>query len=218
MRSNNKLIQQITQFEKIAQTINVEDLPKASTVNQATQFPSIDRAIQSMLGVETDGQLGPLTQRAINTAKAAIGYPAITNEQIFTFLKGLPQYQNKQPINWTNLAMQKQHHPSNHQLTQHRQHLRQPHQLQHPQMVMSGIEHLMTKYASVAEITRILSNYSGGTSALLKDLAKAQFEIVGIYNPNDTDQQNEFYESSKKLHDMILKFVSEFEPIEAQYF
>jgi hypothetical protein len=79
------------------------------------------------------------------------------------------------------------------------------------------IDRLIEKYASVSEVAGLLSKYPS-TSDFLKDLAKAQFELVGLDPNNIEHQQDEGYESSKKLHDLIMEFAAKFEPIEASYF
>jgi hypothetical protein len=82
----------------------------------------------------------------------------------------------------------------------------------------SSIKSLLVKYASVKDIAAMLSSRYPSTTAFLKDLAKAQFELVGL-DPNNPDhQREEMYEGAKATHDAIMKFANEFEPLEASFF
>jgi len=71
----------------------------------------------------------------------------------------------------------------------------------------------MNKYASVSEIVGLLNRYEG-TAAFLRDLAKAQFELVGL-NPDDPEhQKDESFESSKAMHDIIMECANKIQPLE----
>jgi hypothetical protein len=78
-------------------TVNVEDLPKAPAPTKS-HYPPIDKAFQTMLGVASDGFLGPITQKALDAYKAKVNpnNPTMNNELAFEFLKREPQYQTKQ--------------------------------------------------------------------------------------------------------------------------
>ena len=70
----------------------------------------------------------------------------------------------------------------------------------------SSVEDLIEKYGSVENATRFLNGYQS-TTAALRDIAKAQFDLVGL-DPTaepEEDWKNE-HESSKKMHDMIMAF------------
>jgi hypothetical protein len=71
----------------------------------------------------------------------------------------------------------------------------------------------MNKYASVNEVVSLLNNYNS-TAEFLRDVAKAQFELSGLDQENPEHQQDEAYESSKVLHDIIMECANKIQPIE----
>jgi hypothetical protein len=266
-------------------TVNVEDLPKAPAPTKSHYLP-IDKAFQTILGVEADGALGPITQKALDAYKARVNpsNPTMSNELAFEFLKKEPApssapssvseaaeqarqllesiaqvfshtggnglgNQSQQIIsNFTQQYGKIRERLGREQLkikdtdqgafNQAENSLFQVYNMLRELAQMSGvawggntvsrgqpgnatastkIDRLIKKYASVSEVAGLLSRYPS-TSDFLKDLARAQFELVGL-DPNNTEhQQDEGYESSKKLHDLIMEFAAKFEPIEASYF
>jgi hypothetical protein len=268
-------------------TVNVEDLPKASAPTKA-QYPTIDKTFQVILGVDPDGSLGPITQKALDAYKAKVNpnNPTMNNQLAFEFLKREPQYQTKQllPANQssiTNAATQsiqllesiaqvfarvgsnglgeqdkqiintfiEQYSGLREQLGREQLSIKDTDQnafnqaegtlFQAYKMIkelaqMSGIawggnsisrtnrtatsvDNLIAKYASVSEITSLLNRYEG-TGAFLRDLAKAQFELVGLdQNQEPEENWKTEYESSKKLHDMIMAFADQVEAEESKY-
>jgi hypothetical protein len=76
-----------------------------------------------------------------------------------------------------------------------------------------GIE---KRAGNVAAVTNLLNNYES-TAALLRDVAKAQFGLIGV-DPNDPNvEKDDMYESSQKIHDMIMAFADQLEAEESKY-
>ena len=71
----------------------------------------------------------------------------------------------------------------------------------------------INKYASVNQVVSLLNNYNS-TAEFLRDVAKAQFELSGLDQENPEHQQDEAYESSKVLHDIIMECANKIQPIE----
>ena len=57
-----------------------------------SKYPPIDPKFQKMLGVNTDGALGNVTQSALDRYKASIDMPEISNALAFEYLKREPEY------------------------------------------------------------------------------------------------------------------------------
>lgn len=57
-----------------------------------SKYPPIDPKYQRMLGVNSDGSLGPQTQSALNIYKASVGNPSMSNELAFEYMKREPEY------------------------------------------------------------------------------------------------------------------------------
>jgi hypothetical protein len=113
--------------------VNVEDLPKSPaipTVNveslpKANNFPHIDPAIQAMLGVAPDDQLGPITQKALDAHRLNAN---MTKEQVWTSLQDTYRGMARQPLQ--HAKQRPIQHP--HQIAQHPHHNRHPAPTQPP--------------------------------------------------------------------------------------
>lgn len=87
------------QAQQAAQTIKIPTQEMVSPKAPAkSRFPKIDPVFQTMLGVNPDGALGPMTQSALDRYKATIGMPQSSNELTFEALKREPQYKTRQAI------------------------------------------------------------------------------------------------------------------------
>jgi hypothetical protein len=57
-----------------------------------SKYPPIDKKFQAMLGVNTDGALGHITQSALDIYKKSVDNPGISNELAFEYLKREPEF------------------------------------------------------------------------------------------------------------------------------
>ena len=81
----------------------------------------------------------------------------------------------------------------------------------------SELEVALAKKAGVSEALSFIEKYQSTTEAL-KDIARAQFALVGI-DPNLPEaERNDDYYTAKELHDNIMNFANEFHHIEVETF
>jgi hypothetical protein len=90
------------QAEQAANTITiptVEEVSPAKPAPTKSRYPRIDTVFQTMLGVNPDGSLGPMTQSALDRYKASRN-PGMSNELAFEYLKREPEYRGKRALPW----------------------------------------------------------------------------------------------------------------------
>lgn len=92
----------------VVPTVELVDKVKPQTTK--SRYPRIDTTFQTMLGVNPDGSLGPLTQSALEMYKKSIGLPYgadeatrktdsnKNNQQAFESLKKRPEYKARKPM------------------------------------------------------------------------------------------------------------------------
>jgi hypothetical protein len=77
----------------------------------------------------------------------------------------------------------------------------------------SSTDYLMNKYASVKEIASLLARYDS-TASFLHDVAKAQYELVGV---GEGDTENEFHEGAETIARAISSFADKLSYIEQKF-
>lgn len=93
--------------------MSVASAPAQAGGQRGAKYSKIDTTFQTMLGVNPDGSLGPMTQSALEQYKKSVGIPngagseatlrtdsKKTNQQAFDHLKQRPEYQTKKRIAW----------------------------------------------------------------------------------------------------------------------
>lgn len=79
----------------------------------------------------------------------------------------------------------------------------------------ASMKNMLAKYGSVESVLRLMNSEYSSTYALLYDIAKAQFAISGLnHDEEPSDEDQETYEESKKLHDIIMECAAKLKPIE----
>lgn len=93
-------MQQAEQAAQQGQTITIPTQEMVSPKAPAkSKYPRIDPIFQTMLGVNSDGSLGPMTQSALDRYKASRN-PGMSNELAFEYLKREPEYRGRRALPW----------------------------------------------------------------------------------------------------------------------
>lgn len=81
-----------------------ESAPTAPPKGDGWTGPRIEAVMQTMLGVNPDGRLGPQTKAALDIYKKSRGNPAMTDAEAFALLKQEPEYRQKKAMDYDDNA------------------------------------------------------------------------------------------------------------------